>query len=65
MTKLDRLIAELCPEGVEYGTLGEVAVKTYSGGTPLANHPDYYNGDIPWLRTQEVRFNGILDVERG
>ena len=44
-------------------TLGDTAIKTYSGGTPLANTPEYYGGDIPWLRTQEVRFVDIFDTE--
>ena len=33
MTKLDRLIAELCPDGVEYVKLGEIAIRTK--GTPI------------------------------
>jgi len=57
------MIAELCPAGVEHTTLGKVSLKSYSGGTPLANHPEYYGGDIPWLRTQEVRFNDIIDTD--
>ncbi|MDR1688350.1 MAG: restriction endonuclease subunit S [Clostridiales bacterium] len=44
-------------------TLGELALKAYSGGTPLANKTEYYDGDIPWLRTQEVRFVDIYDTE--
>ena len=31
MTKLDSLIAELCPGGVEYRTLGEIATEMYRG----------------------------------
>ena len=33
MTRLESLIAELCPDGVEYKALGEVAVRTK--GTPV------------------------------
>ena len=44
-------------------SLGEIALKVYSGGTPQANNPKYYGGDIPWLRTQEVRFVDIFDTE--
>jgi len=50
-------------DDVQVVTLGNTAIKTYSGGTPLANNPDYYGGDIPWLRTQEVRFVDIYDTE--
>jgi type I restriction enzyme S subunit len=34
-----------------------------SGGTPSTSRPEYYGGAIPWLRTQEVHFNRILDTE--
>ena len=34
-----------------------------SGGTPLATRPDFYDGDIPWLRTQEVVFNEIVETQ--
>jgi len=49
---------------VEWKTLGEVAKNSYSGGTPKAGNPEYYeNGNIPWLRTQEVVFSDILDTD--
>ncbi|TAJ06600.1 restriction endonuclease subunit S [Marinilabiliaceae bacterium JC017] len=49
---------------VEWKTLGEVSIKTYSGGTPKAGNPRYYdNGTIPWLRTQEVKFSDIESTE--
>ena len=35
-------------------TLGEVCTKVSSGGTPSSERADYYGGNIPWLRTQEV-----------
>jgi type I restriction enzyme S subunit len=35
-------------------TLGSICTKVSSGGTPSSGRADYYNGDIPWLRTQEV-----------
>ena len=45
---------------VEWMTLGDVTKKWYSGGTPTAGRPEYYNdGEIPWLRTQEVKFSDI------
>jgi len=61
MTKLDRLIAELCPDGVDVPmvALGEISLSTSTGVTPLAGNPEYYGGNIPWLRTQEVRFIDI------
>ncbi|MDU8923357.1 restriction endonuclease subunit S [Pasteurellaceae bacterium LIM206] len=47
---------------VEWKTLGEVAVKISSGGTPKTDVEDYYNGNIPWLRTQEVGNGDIWDT---
>lgn len=44
-------------------TLGEICVSVSSGGTPLSTRTDFYGGDIPWLRTQEVRFMDIHDTE--
>ena len=49
---------------VEWKTLGDVTRKWYSGGTPRAGNPEYYDaGDIPWLRTQEVKFSDISSTE--
>ena len=31
MSKLDQLIAELCLDGMEYKTLGEIATEMYRG----------------------------------
>ncbi|MCE7913994.1 MAG: restriction endonuclease subunit S [Nitrosomonas sp. PRO4] len=48
---------------VEWKTLGGVSTKVSSGGTPLSTRPEFYDGDIPWLRTQEVCFNEIFDTD--
>ena len=49
---------------VEWKTLGDVTKKWYSGGTPTAGKPEYYEGGkIPWLRTQEVRFSDIEETD--
>ena len=37
MTKLEELIKELCPNGVEYKTINEVVSRTSSGLNPRAN----------------------------
>ena len=51
-------------EEVEWKTLGEITIKSYSGSTPRAGDPKYYdNGTIPWLRTQEVKFTDIEETE--
>jgi type I restriction enzyme S subunit len=43
--------------------LGEIAERMTSGGTPSTRKSEYYGGNIPWLRTQEVNFNRIYDTE--
>ncbi|TFF39195.1 restriction endonuclease subunit S [Mucilaginibacter psychrotolerans] len=39
--------------------ISEVA-KTTSGGTPLRSNPDYYNGDVPWIKSGELN-DGIIE----
>ncbi len=34
-----------------------------SGGTPNTSNPNYYNGDIPWVKTTEVVNDLITDTE--
>ncbi|HFU4448273.1 TPA: restriction endonuclease subunit S [Streptococcus suis] len=49
---------------VEWKTLGEVAEAITTGSTPRKTQVEYYqNGTIPWLRTNEVKFNNISYVE--
>lgn len=63
MSRLDELIQELCPDEVEYKTIQEVCVNICSGGTPKTSISEYYGGDIPWVRTQEVDWNYIYDTD--
>lgn len=34
-----------------------------SGGTPSRNHPEYYQGTIPWVKTGEILNDIIYDTE--
>ena len=44
-------------------TIGECC-RLGSGGTPLKSHPEYYeNGNIPWLKTGEIDWKDIYEVE--
>ena len=56
---LDKLLKG---QNVEWKTLDEIAIKISSGGTPRTGVADYYDGDIPWLRTQEINFDEIWDT---
>ncbi|WP_096022185.1 restriction endonuclease subunit S [Campylobacter lanienae] len=43
--------------------LKDIIKKSCSGGTPLKSKKEFYeNGSIPWLRTQEVKFNEIYEI---
>lgn len=42
--------------------LGDV-FETTSGGTPSRNNPRYYSGNIPWVKSGELKYNTILDTE--
>ena len=54
--------ADLSKQVVRRMTLSEISKSVSTGGTPLSTRADYYNGTIPWLRTQEVRFTDICDT---
>ena len=44
--------------------LKTVVKHSCSGGTPKKSNLEYYdNGQIPWIRTQDVKFNEITEVE--
>lgn len=60
MSRLQELIAELCPDGVEYKALGEVFEKR-NGYTPSKNNSSYWEGGtIPWFRMEDIRANGTV-----
>lgn len=60
---LAEMLHELCPEGVEFKSILNICKNVVSGGTPNSTKSGYYDGDIPWLRTQEVNWTDILDTE--
>ena len=44
--------------------LRDVVKRSCSGATPIKGNNEYYeNGTIPWIRTQDVRFNEIYKVD--
>lgn len=50
------------PEGWEWKKLGELC-DTTSGGTPSRKNPEYYNGNIPWVKSGELNKGLILKTE--
>ena len=60
MSRLEELIAEYCPDGVEYRQLSEV-FNTRNGYTPSKTIPEYWeNGTVPWFRMEDIRENGRI-----
>ena len=49
---------------VEWKTIDDISNNVFAGGTPSTKHDDYYDGDIPWIRSGEINFNVITSAER-
>ncbi|HEH9400745.1 TPA: restriction endonuclease subunit S [Aeromonas sobria] len=51
----------MVPNGWKLGTIEEIS-SVSSGGTPSRKNESYWNGNIPWVTTAEVKFNIIEDT---
>jgi type I restriction enzyme S subunit len=62
VSRIDDLIAELCPKGVESRELQDLFV-TRNGYTPSKSDSSLWsNGTVPWFRMEDLRENGgVLD----
>ena len=47
----------------EQRKLGDVAENTYGGGTPKTSVENFWNGDIPWIQSQDIMENQVFDVK--
>ena len=60
MNKIDKLIAELCPNGVNFFIISDV-FEFRNGYTPSKAKSEYWeNGSIPWFRMEDIRKNGSI-----
>lgn len=61
MSRLQELIKEYCPNGVEYKKLEEIFY-TKNGYTPSKSNVDYWNGNtnICWFRMEDIRQHGNI-----
>ena len=60
MSKLEQLIKELCPNGVEWKTVEEI-FNLKNGYTPSKANKEYWeNGTVPWFRMEDLRTNGNI-----
>jgi type I restriction enzyme S subunit len=58
MNKIQQLIQQYCPNGVEFKELQEV-FDIKNGYTPSKGNPEFWeNGTIPWFRMEDIRANG-------
>lgn len=46
-------------ERVITACIQDICTRICSGGTPSSKRHDYYDGNVPWLRTQDIDFNVI------
>lgn len=60
MSKLDKLLRELCPEGVEYKTLGEIG--KFYGGLTGKSKKDFEDGNEVFITYKNVYSNPALDI---
>lgn len=49
------------PADWDISTIGQVC-KVTSGGTPSRNKPEFWNGNIPWVKTGEINYSKIFDT---
>ncbi|MGE0558303.1 MAG: restriction endonuclease subunit S [Burkholderiales bacterium] len=64
MSRIDELIASLCPDGVEFKTIGELA-ECFSGATPPSGIAAYWEGGtISWMSSGEVNKGLVYETDR-
>ncbi len=60
MNQIQQLINQMCPNGVEWKTFGEV-FETRNGYTPSTNNQEFWDdGTIPWFKMEDIRENGRI-----
>ena len=63
MSRLDELIRKLCPDGVKFECIGNLA-ECLAGATPQTAKPEYWtNGTIPWMSSGEVNKKVVYDTD--
>ncbi|AJT41124.1 restriction endonuclease subunit S [Psychromicrobium lacuslunae] len=62
MSRIDKLIAELCPDGVRYVEVAQL-FNLRNGYTPSKSNASFWSdGNVPWFRMEDIRANGgVLD----
>lgn len=50
------------PDGWEKGTVSDI-YETTSGGTPSRKNPDFFTGEINWVKTQELQDGFMFETD--
>lgn len=58
--KLENIVIDKCKW--EKRKLGDVC-DTFSGGTPNRSHPEYFGGDVPWIKSGELNQGDVYRTE--
>lgn len=61
MSRIEEMIRELCPEGVEYKTLGEIG--QFYGGLTGKGKDDFKEGNAKFITYMNVYSNPALDLD--
>ncbi len=61
MSKLEQLIKELCPDGVEFTALGELG--KFYGGLTGKSKDDFTDGNATFITYKNVYYNPALDID--
>ena len=61
MSKIDAMIQELCPDGVEYKTLGEIG--RFYGGLTGKSKDDFKDGNEVFITYKNVYANPALKID--
>jgi len=57
-------MARLKSDKWKYVTLSEISLKFINGGTPLTSNPEFWNGEIPWIRSAWITKKYVDSGER-
>ena len=52
------------PEGWRVQTISDISVRIASGGTPKSLNESYYNGEIKWFTTKELKDCFLIDSDK-
>ena len=54
----------MIPKGWEIGTIEDLCQNIASGSTPSSMNQEYYNGQIKWFTTKELKDSFLIDSEK-